>query len=128
MATSPVGFIKVDVEGHEEEVVDGGLKVIGRDHPVMLIEIEERHRPGALPRILARLLERGYSGFFLHEGGVHSINAFDQKKHQNPAEVEDDPSGRVSRGCYINNFLFIHKSDLAEKEKRLMKLGYKVSN
>jgi len=128
IATSPVGFIKVDVEGHEEEVVGGGLKIIGRDHPVLLIEIEERHRPGALPRILACLSEQGYSGFFLHEGSLHSIKTFDQQKHQNTAEIEDDPSGRVTRGCYINNFLFIHKNDLAEKEKRLTKLGYEVGN
>jgi FkbM family methyltransferase len=128
MATDPVGFIKVDVEGHEEEVIDGAFQVIARDHPVLLIEIEERHRPGALPRILARLSEEGYSAFFLHEGCLHSIATFDQEKHQNPAEVEDDPSGKVIRGCYINNFLFIHKNDLAEREKQLTKLGYKVIN
>jgi FkbM family methyltransferase len=128
MATEPVGFIKVDVEGHEEEVIDGGLQVIKRDHPVLLIEIEERHRPGALARILALLSEEGYSAFFLHEGCVRSIAGFDLEKHQNPAEVEDDPSGKVSRGCYINNFLFIHKNDLPEREKQLTNLGYKVIN
>jgi FkbM family methyltransferase len=128
VATDPVGFIKVDVEGHEEEVVDGALQVIGRDHPVLMIEIEERHRPGALSRILARLSEEGYSAFFLNEGCVCSITTFDLNKHQNPAEVEDDPSGRVTRGCYINNFLFIHKNDLAEREKLLAERGYKVIN
>ncbi len=128
IATDPVGFIKVDVEGHEEEVIDGGLQVIGRDHPVLLIEIEERHRPGALPRILARLSAEGYSAFFLHDGSVCSITMFDQAKHQNPAEVQDESSGRVVRGCYINNFLFIHSNEVAEREKRLTKLGYKVIN
>lgn len=128
VAVDPVGFIKVDVEGHEEEVVDGALQVIRRDHPVLLIEIEERHRPGALPRILGRLSKEGYSAFFLHEGRICSITTFDQNKHQNPAEVEDDPSGRVTRGCYINNFLFIHENDLEERQKQLTKLGYKVIN
>jgi hypothetical protein len=126
MATDSVGFIKVDVEGYEEEVIDGACQVIGRDHPVLLIEIEERHRPGALPRILARLAEEGYSAFFLHESCVRSVLTFDLEKHQNPAEVKDDPSGRVTRGCYINNFLFIHKDDLVEREKQLNKLGYRV--
>ena len=59
IATSPVGFIKVDVEGHEEEVIDGGFRVIARDHPVLLIEIEERHRHGALPQHSGVLIRAG---------------------------------------------------------------------
>ncbi len=36
-----VGFIKIDVEGHEREVLNGARKVIARDRPVLLMEIME---------------------------------------------------------------------------------------
>jgi len=38
-----VGFIKIDVEGHEIEVLRGGAKTIQRHHPHLLIEIREKH-------------------------------------------------------------------------------------
>jgi FkbM family methyltransferase len=126
LAAGPVGFIKIDVEGHEEEVVLGAGQVIVRDRPVLLIEIEERHRPGALTRILAKLSAQGYSAFFLHEGCLHDIARFHLTEHQNPANVPYESDGQPHNGCYINNFLFIHGSCLPEKEKRMADLGYPV--
>ena len=35
-----IGFIKIDVEGHEREVILGGQKLIARDKSVILVEIE----------------------------------------------------------------------------------------
>ena len=43
-----VGFIKIDVEGHELHVLHGGKNLIQRDRPSFLIEAEERHRFGAM--------------------------------------------------------------------------------
>jgi FkbM family methyltransferase len=126
IATSPVGFIKMDVEGHEEEVIEGALGVLARDRPVLLAEIEERHRPGALERIRAALGSVGYCGFFLHDGSIHAISSFKPDEHQNPANAPypSDASRRQGPGCYINNFLFIHKSAVPEKERRLAEFGY----
>jgi FkbM family methyltransferase len=42
-----VGFVKIDVEGHEEAVLHGGLKTIRSEMPNLMIEIEERHAPGS---------------------------------------------------------------------------------
>lgn len=36
----PVRFIKIDVQGFEKMVLDGGEKLIQRDRPVMVIEVE----------------------------------------------------------------------------------------
>jgi len=64
-AFSDVGFIKIDVEGHEEAVLRGGLELIRRDLPTLLIEIEERHNPGGLARISRMLGELGYQAGFV---------------------------------------------------------------
>lgn len=38
-----VAFIKIDVEGFEPLVVEGARRVIDRDRPTLLMEIEDRH-------------------------------------------------------------------------------------
>jgi len=55
----PVGFVKLDVEGHEAAVLAGAEGLLRRDHPALLIEIEERHRPGAVAQTLAWLWRAG---------------------------------------------------------------------
>ncbi|GAA3713132.1 FkbM family methyltransferase [Nonomuraea antimicrobica] len=38
-----VNFMKVDVEGFESAVLEGGLRTIERQRPALLLEIEDRH-------------------------------------------------------------------------------------
>jgi FkbM family methyltransferase len=94
-----VGFIKIDVEGHEESVVRGARETITRDKPNLLIEIEERHNPGGLRRLAALLKEWGYEGGFLEDGHVQPLSRFSLERHQNEA-------GLASRAPYVNNFMF----------------------
>lgn len=42
--TGPVDLIKIDVEGHELEVIRGGLETIRRNHPVLIIEDNAEQR------------------------------------------------------------------------------------
>src|SRR4029434_5645640 len=44
------GFIKIDVEGHEQAVLDGAVQTIRRCRPRLLVEIDERLSPGGLER------------------------------------------------------------------------------
>ena len=98
-----VGFIKVDVEGYEEAVIDGALKTIATAKPRLLIEIEERHNVGGIDRIVKLLGSLGYCCSFFHDREWHSLDRFELARDQDP-DVLDNPSpGRR----YINNFLFM---------------------
>ncbi len=91
-----VGFIKIDVEGHEGAVLRGASETLKRCRPNLLIEIEERHKPGATADIPRALGEAGYAGWFLLGGEWRPLSAFDAAKHQ-----------RVDEPPYINNFVFL---------------------
>lgn len=99
-----VRFIKIDVEGAEEDVLAGGMGLIERDRPTLLIEIEERHNPGALDRITRRLTEIGYHGSFLRDDW-QDIASFtpdlQDARHLLPGAY---PTRRAIP--YVNNFLF----------------------
>ena len=125
IAEGPIGFIKIDVEGHEEEVIEGAERVITENHPVLLAEIEERHRPGAIERLNHKLSAGGYFGFFLQGHCMRPIAEFKIAEYQNP--VNYPHTGDSKAGLYINNFVFIHHSSLAEKKKRLAEIGYTVA-
>jgi FkbM family methyltransferase len=50
------GLIKIDVEGHENEVIEGGMRTIETNYPLMIIE----SFPPKQIRVLERLLKIGY--------------------------------------------------------------------
>lgn len=100
-----VSFIKIDVEGHEEETLDGAAETIARNRPNLFIEIEERHNPGGLRRIGSKFDALDYSGFFFHEGRWRPLSEFDESLQK---EVPADQAARHNRRsiAYVNNFLF----------------------
>jgi FkbM family methyltransferase len=63
-AIDRVDFVKIDVEGAELQVLEGGREVIEAHRPTMLIEVEARHtaRYGHSPAdVSGWLLKRGYT-------------------------------------------------------------------
>ena len=99
-----VGFIKIDVEGHEESVLKGGLQTLERERPALLIEIEDRHNPGGLDRI--RALLAGYQGYFFAGGERRPLSEFIPAFHQRAEDLDAAyATRRLSR--YVNNFLFL---------------------
>lgn len=104
-----VGFIKIDVEGHEEAVLNGAMATIRRDRPNVLIEIEERHAPGSLSRVRALFASLDYLGSYLDVSDIKSIETFDQ--------IRDQPMSNMSEhhktGRYINNFIFLPREKAA---------------
>ncbi|MDA9981352.1 FkbM family methyltransferase [Gammaproteobacteria bacterium] len=99
----PIGFIKIDVEGHELNVLKGAQQTILRNRPMLLIEIEERHSPEALKSAEEMLAGWGYAGRFLLDNTLLPLSNFDPARHQNSNNI--DHNGQ-RLGPYINNFIF----------------------
>ena len=70
-----VSFMKVDVEGWEEQVLEGGEETIANNRPVILIELVERIAPGVFDFVKSFLSKHGYEMFFAEHGGrkLHSL-------------------------------------------------------
>jgi len=62
-----VGFVKIDVEGHELDIIRGGKNFILKNKPIMLIEIEKRHS-GIDPQIVIDEIKSfGYQCLYVND-------------------------------------------------------------
>jgi FkbM family methyltransferase len=102
-----VGFVKIDVEGHELAVLRGAVNTLTRNRPVLLVEAEERHHPHAVAATTEFLAELGYTGYFELDGIRRPIDEFDVAVHQDSANVAGAENGWAARGVYVNNFVFL---------------------
>jgi FkbM family methyltransferase len=77
-----VSFLKCDVEGHEQRVFEGSAGILNRDHPVVLTELEQRHREDPIESTFAFFADAGYRGWFLTESGLRPLEEFDVARDQ----------------------------------------------
>ena len=107
LADRPIGFVKIDVEGHELNVLEGAQNLINAKQPVILIEVEDRHRPHAVHSVRTFMESRNYSGFFVHGGRMNRIADF-KAEMQDDALLQAIENGQPRRTVpYVNNFIFI---------------------
>ncbi len=110
-----IGFVKIDVEGFELEVLKGGVETITRSRPNLFVEIEQKHHQGETPiaGVFDFILKLGYAGFFDHHGRLLPLAQFDASVHQCPANdgVKD---------AYCGNFIFLPAST------DVRRLGFKL--
>lgn len=66
----PVDLIKVDVEGTEDKVLEGALRIIRRDHPAVLCEVLRRPGEPAGQRMKALLSTLGYRFLQIRDNGL----------------------------------------------------------
>jgi FkbM family methyltransferase len=100
-------FIKIDVEGHEEDVLQGAETLIARDRPVLLVEIIEAFNPGGVAKLASRYATQSYDCLFYFDGRFRPVAEFRESAHQNRSRPE-----------YVYNFLFITE----EKKGRILPL------
>lgn len=95
-----VSLIKIDVEGHESQVIEGGTEMISREKPVILVEIEQRHlEDKPIEKVFEQITALDYEGFFWHQQ-LHPLSEFSYEQNQKPY-LEN-----VFHQNYIHNFLF----------------------
>ena len=112
-----IGFIKIDVEGHELSVLQGAKKLLARWRPTVLVEVEERHSPGALGRVNAFFDALNYRGFFLFDSALRPLSEF-LPDMQNPLLLRVLDAGAPRKAIpYVNNFIFI--PDEASLDQRI---------
>jgi FkbM family methyltransferase len=119
-----VGFIKIDVEGHEQAVLDGAVQTIRRCRPRMLVEIDERMSPGGLARAKDYFKDLDYRGYFVQAGHIEPINLFSPEQMQDPANLPDLTAPLQQRrrfGRYIYNFIFLPRDEPIETLRQLSK-------
>ena len=104
-------MMKVDVEGHERAAIAGALGVIERWHPLLVVEIEERH--GGIAPTVDLLEGAGYSGKVLVDDTWVGLADFDLAAHQTDYLANDQGGSYLQivarRGSrYVNNVVFTH--------------------
>jgi len=93
----PVGFIKVDVEGHEIAVLEGARETLRRDRPTLVVEIEERYNTSTIAELLRAVCDFGYFAACLQHGRLRPAAGLDLAAcHSRPA----------SRADYVFNWIF----------------------
>jgi hypothetical protein len=105
-AAEHVGFINIDVEGHEFAVLKGGEGVIARERPVLLIELEYRHGAQVedafdwlkAHRYQPRVLADGKCLTSIDPGGLRAL--------QDEARLAQRLAGDRHAG-YVNNVFFL---------------------
>tara|TARA_Y100000310_G_scaffold293618_1_gene323319 strand:+ start:2412 stop:3170 length:759 start_codon:yes stop_codon:yes gene_type:complete len=83
LANNNIGFIKIDVEGHEENVLNGAIEIIKRNKPVLLVEIEEKHSKKNVQESLNFINSLGYKSYYLSGFNLESTNKLNNYKDRN---------------------------------------------
>lgn len=83
-----VGFVKIDVEGHEEAVLLGARETLKRCNPCVLIEVEERHNAGSVERVLSVVRDLDYAAYVIFDGKLHALPEFDLVENQTTESPE----------------------------------------
>ncbi|TSA36836.1 MAG: FkbM family methyltransferase [Porphyromonadaceae bacterium] len=90
-------FLKIDVEGNELRIFNGGLSTLRKCKPKILVEIEARHvGRDQVYQTIEFLQNMGYQGYFIQDMNWLPVSSFNFDTHQNPG----------NRKMYCNNFIF----------------------
>ena len=78
-----IKFVKIDVEGHEIEVINGAKETIKKDKPIMLIEIEKRHSQRSVEDSIMLIKEHGYKCYYVKDKKLTSVDNLANKDSEN---------------------------------------------
>ena len=72
--TNKISFIKIDVEGHELNVIEGAKETIRKHRPNLLVEIEEKHSHKKLSESLKYIENLRYKTYILSNNKLIEFN------------------------------------------------------
>jgi len=84
LTNKKIGFIKIDVEGHEKNVINSANEIIKKYRPNLLVEIEKRHNNENVEDTINFINNLGYKSFFLDNNNLIStkeLKNFDLKNN-----------------------------------------------
>lgn len=105
-----VGFMKIDVEGFEDAVLEGASETIKKHKPNLKIELHGNQKIKSVCDFLHRL---EYRGVFFFNGRIYDSGTFDASVHR---ATENEFNWRKSKGLefdpskYVCDFFFIPSS------------------
>ncbi len=67
-----ISFIKIDVEGHELEVIEGAKNTIKKDKPILLVEIEKQYTKKEVGESINFINSLGYKSYFFNKKDLKS--------------------------------------------------------
>ncbi len=90
-------FLKIDVEGNELKIFQGGVDTLKKCKPKIIVEIEARHVGEEKALETFKFLEAlGYKGYIIHGLNRIPLTSFSFDKYQNRNDMKN----------YCNNFIF----------------------
>jgi FkbM family methyltransferase len=114
LADEDIGFVKIDVEGHEAEVLAGGRELLRKRRPVFLLEAND---VDDVARLGAFFADQNYAGFFVHpDGGTRAIEELTPDL-QDRAELARSVTRREMR--FVNNFFYAPTDEAEALRRRL---------
>ena len=90
-------FLKIDVEGNELKIFQGGTETLKKYKPKIIVEIEARHVGQEKVSETFKFMELlNYNGHFIHGLNRIPLSSFSFEKYQNTNDMAN----------YCNNFIF----------------------
>ena len=71
-----ISFIKIDVEGHELEVIDGAKKTIKKNKPILLVEIVKEHTKKNVHESINYINSLNYDSFFYYKKNIQNTTSY----------------------------------------------------
>ena len=83
LSNNNIGFIKIDVEGHEKNVLNGAIEIIKKNKPVLLVEIEEKHSKKKVKESINFINSLGYKSYYLSGSNLEDTNKLNNFNNRN---------------------------------------------
>lgn len=98
-------FLKIDVEGFEENVLLGAKLALDNYRPMMIVEIEKRHHQKPIKDIVTRVMDEHKYSCLYFDLANRKFSSIDQDADVDA--IQDETHFKSHPALYINNFIFV---------------------